>query len=200
MAVGPPREHSGHPARRAPPRRAGPDGLGAARPSLRNWRDSFVAALATARQSGHGAEIAGEGPLLEPDAALGSPAIPNGTYRCLVIKVGAKSQGSLDYVSYAPFICTVAPERELQRLTKISGSQRYVGLIFAGDAVRKVFLGTLVLGDEQQALQYGQDDTRDIAGYVERIGPSRWRLLMPQPHFESQFDVLELIPTPEYRR
>ncbi len=38
--------------------------------------------------------------------------------------------------------------------TKLSGSQRYVGLIFPGDAIRKIFLGTLVLGDENRAMQY----------------------------------------------
>jgi hypothetical protein len=51
-----------------------------------------------------------------------------------------------------------------------------------------------VLGDETRALQYGQDETRDVAGYVERIGPNRWRLIMPKPHFESQLDVMELVP------
>ena len=49
--------------------------------------------------------------------------------------------------------------------------------------MRQVFLGTLVLSDERRALQYGQDETRDVAGFVERIGPNRWRLVMPQPAF-----------------
>ena len=87
------------------------------------------------------------------------------------------------------------PEQNLHRLAKLGGSQRYVGLIFPDDAVHQVFLGTLVLGDERRALQYGQDELRDIAGYIERIGPNRWRLIMPRPHFESQLDVLELVPT-----
>jgi hypothetical protein len=82
----------------------------------------------------------------------------------------------------------------LQRLAKLTGVQRYVGLVFPGDAIRNVFLGTLVLADENRALQYGQDQRRDVAGYVERIGPNRWRLVMPQPHFESRLDVLELVP------
>ena len=60
--------------------------------------------------------------------------------------------------------------------------------------MRSVFLGALVLGDEDRALQYSQDQSRDIAGFVERIGPDRWRLLMPKPHFESQLDVMELVP------
>ena len=164
------------------------------RERLREWRSTFVAALDAGRRAGHLAQIAREGALLNPDAALGGGPIPNGSYRCRVIKLGAKSEGMLDYVSYPPFTCRVTAERDLQRLSKISGSQRYVGLVFPGDAVRQVFLGTVVLGDERQALQYGQDRTRDVAGYVERIGPARWRLIMPKPHFESQLDVMELVP------
>ena len=49
-------------------------------------------------------------------------------------------------------------------------------------------------GDEARAFQYGRDTQRDIAGFVERIGPNRWRLIMPRPHFESQMDVMELVP------
>jgi hypothetical protein len=57
-----------------------------------------------------------------------------------------------------------------------------------------------VLGDENRALQYGQDEQRDVAGYLERIGPARWRLVMPKPHFESQLDVIELVPLPQEAR
>jgi hypothetical protein len=160
---------------------------------LRQWRATFIAALAAARAAGHGAEIAREGALLEPDAALGGP-IPNGMYRCRVIKLGAQGQGLLDYVAYPAFTCRIGADRDLQRLDKLNGSQRYVGLIFPNDAMRQLFLGALVLGDEQRALQYGQDDARNVAGYVERIGPNRWRLVMPRPHFESQLDVMELVP------
>jgi hypothetical protein len=161
---------------------------------LRDWRKSFEDALTAARAKGHAAEIAREGALLDPDAAQAGPTIPNGMYRCRVIKLGAKDPGNLDFVSYSGFSCRVRAERQLQRLAKLSGSQRYVGLIFPGDAIRNIFLGTLVLGDERRALQYGQDEQRDVAGYVERIGANRWRLLMPQPHFESKFDVVELVP------
>ena len=163
------------------------------RTRLREWRSTFVAALGAARRAGHSAEIAREGALLEPDATLGGP-IPNGDYRCRVTKLGAQSQGMLDYVAYPAFACRVSQERELQRLEKLSGSQRQIGLVFPNDAMRQVFLGALVLGDESRALQYGQDETRNVAGFVERIGPRRWRLIMPKPHFESQMDVMELVP------
>ena len=161
---------------------------------LRDWRKSFESGLAAARKSGHDSEIAREGALLDPDAAVAGPAIPNGMYRCRVIKLGAKDPGNLDYVAYGGYTCRVKQEHGLQRLGKLSGPQRYVGLIFPGDAIRNVFLGTLVLADERRALQYGQDEQRDVAGYVERIGPNRWRLVMPAPHFESQIDVMELVP------
>lgn len=164
------------------------------RDRLRGWRTSFTQALAMARQSGHSAEIAGEGPLLNPDAALGGGPIPNGMYRCRVIKIGAKAEGLLDYVAYPGFACRIRPEQGVQGLAKLSGSQRYIGLIYPGDELRQVFLGTLALGDEQRAAQYGVDKERDIVGYVERIGPRRWRLLMPEPAFESRIDVLELVP------
>src|SRR3569832_1582932 len=55
---------------------------------LRDWRTAFTAGLDAARKSGHAAEIAREGALLDPDAALTAPAIPNGFYRCRVIKLG----------------------------------------------------------------------------------------------------------------
>lgn len=162
------------------------------RARLRDWRDAFGDGLDAARKAGHGAEIAREGALLEPDAALGGP-IPNGDYACRITKLGAKGTGLLDYVAYPAFRCRVTPDRDLQRLAKTGGSQRVVGLIFPGDAMRQVLLGTLVLGDERRALQYGQDATRDVAGYIERIGPSRWRLIMPRPNFESRLDVMELV-------
>jgi hypothetical protein len=164
------------------------------RERLRDWRATFVDALEAARKAGHSAEIEREGALLNPDAAIGGGPIPNGMYNCRVIKLGAKASGNLDFVAYPAFTCRVKEDRSLQRLNKFSGSQRYVGLVFPGDAMRQVFLGTLVLGDERRALQYGQDEARDIAGYVERIGPQRWRLVMPKPHFESRLDVMELTP------
>ena len=164
------------------------------RERLREWREAFVDAVAAARTGGHAADIAREGALLEPDSALGGGPVPNGLYRCRMIKVGAKSQGLLNYSAYPAFACRVSAGEGVQNFAKLTGSQRHVGVIFPGDMMRQVFLGTLALGDEQGAMQYGQDETRNLAGFVERIGPRRWRLILPRPHFESQLDVLELVP------
>jgi len=164
------------------------------RERLREWRTAFIAALTKSRAAGHGPAIEREGILLNPDAALGGGAIPNGPYKCRVIKLGAKSEGMLDYVAYPAFDCRVRQEKDLHGFAKLTGSQRHIGLIFPGDALRQVLLGTLVLGDESRAMQYGRDPDRDIAGYIERIGPNRWRLILPYPKFESLTDVLELTP------
>lgn len=162
------------------------------RARLRDWRTAFARALEQARTGGHAADIAREGLLLSPDAALGGP-IPNGTYRCRVIKVGAKSEGLLNYIAYPAFRCRIE-QGKAQRFTKLSGSQRQVGLIYPADQLRQVFLGTMVLGDETQAYRYGTDPERDLAGWVERIGERRWRIIFPYPHYESTLDVVELIP------
>ena len=162
------------------------------RARLRDWRTAFTRALEQARAGGHSADVEREGILLNPDAALGGP-IPNGDYRCRVVKVGAKSEGLLNYIAYPAFRCRIE-QGKAQRFTKLTGSQRHVGLIYPSDQLRSVFLGTLVLGDEAGAYRYGVDPERDVAGWVERIGDLRWRIVLPYPHYESTLDLIELIP------
>lgn len=160
---------------------------------LRDWRQTFLDALAQVRASHPGA-VAREGALLDPDSALASPPIPNGLYRCRIIKLGAKPQATRTYANERPSTCEIRQQGQLQMFAKLAGPQREIGSIFPSDGLRQVFLGTLVLGDEIRSLHYGTDEQRDLAGYVERVGLNRWRLLLPAPHFESRFDVIELVP------
>jgi len=162
------------------------------RQRLRDWRKAFTTALQQARAT-NATDVDREGKLLDPDAATGGVPIPGGNYRCRVVKVGAKTQGMLNYVAYPAFRCRI-DAGQVQRFTKLTGSQRQVGLIYPADSLRQVFLGTLVLGDETVAYQYGRDDDRDLAAWVERIGDRRWRMVFPYPHYESTLDVIELIP------
>lgn len=164
------------------------------RKRLRDWRDAFTSGLAQARAAGHGPAILREGALLQPDAALGG-GIPAGEYRCRIIKLGARGPGMLPFVAYPAFTCRVgASAGGVQSFAKLSGSQRQLGIIRPHDQLRGLFTGTLVLGDEQRALPYGADPDRDLAGWVERVGEQRWRLLLPHPRFESLMDVVELVP------
>lgn len=162
------------------------------RQRLRDWRTAFTTALDQARTT-NAADVERDGKLLDPDAAIGGVPIPNGDYRCRTIKLGAKSAGLLNYVSYPAFRCRIE-HGKAQRFTKLTGSQRPVGLIYPADALRQVFLGSMVLGDETTAYRYGRDQDRDVAGWVERIGERRWRMVLPYPHYESTLDVIELVP------
>ena len=160
---------------------------------LRGWRGDFTRALQKARAAGHGTTIEGEGRLLDPDAAIPG-AIPNGNYRCRIIKLGGQGGGLLDYIAYPDFACRVSQDGAVQYFAKLGGSQRPMGRVYRADAMRSVFLGTLLLGDETRPMRYGSDPERSLAGWVERIEPGRWRIVLPAPHFESMTDVIELVP------
>lgn len=161
---------------------------------LRDWREAFTRALEKARTSGNGESIAREGALLVPDAALAGLQLRAGAYRCRVIKIGSKGKLMGDYVVYPPTPCAITDEREVMGFAKSGGTQRPVGLVFPADGNRMIFLGTMVLGDERRALEYGRDSARDMAGALERVGERKWRLILPYPRFESMMDVIELIP------
>ena len=165
------------------------------RARLAGWRSSLVAGLAEGRAAGHGAEIDREGILLAPDLPPRVAPLPNGPYRCRTIKLGHRSAaGGLDYIVYPPFECRVGQERDVQGFAKTGGSQRPIGLVFPDSPTRQLFLGTLTLGDERAAMLYGHDAERDLAAWVEPLGDGRWRMVFPDPAFESRADVIELVP------
>ena len=163
---------------------------------IANWRSTFIAAIADARAAGHSAEMDALGVLADPDAAIEYAPPPPGEYRCRIIKIGAPTAGSLHYVDYPYFACRIRIEQDLLGFAKLTGSQRPVGLLFPDDRLRAIFLGTLVLGDEERAMRYGADPDRDMAGLLQRIEADRYRLLLPQPRYESMIDVIELVPAP----
>ena len=163
------------------------------RDRLRNWRKAWTEALPKARTADASAIAAG-GALFEPDQAMGNAMPPAGDYKCRTFKPGAQRPGRRDFTAYPWFACRVDRASDMPTLVKVDGSQRPMGRLYAETDARVVFLGTLELGDEKLPLDYGLDAKRDIAGYVERIGTARWRLVLPWPAFESQLDVIELVP------
>lgn len=187
--------HAGPPAAALPV--AAPDWRARATPAdrqrLRDWRKAWTAALPQA-QAADGGAMAKEGALFAPDLALSAPMPPAGAYRCRVFKLGAKGTGMAGFTAYPAFDCRVAAEGGGLYFEKLTGSQRPTGHVYADAGQRAVFLGTMVLGDERGARRYGADMQRDMAGWVERIGPKRWRVVFPYPRFESVLDVVELVP------
>lgn len=163
------------------------------RARVRDWYGTWTAALADARAKGFAAQIGAEGALLDPQAALMNPELPMGAFRCRTVKIGAQGAGP-GFIAYDWFDCQVGDESGYVSMVKTRGSQRLNGRLFPDDRQRLIFLGTLVLGDETMALDYGSDQLRDMAGIVERIGDRRWRIVLPRPAFESLLDVIELVP------
>jgi hypothetical protein len=151
-------------------------------------------ALADAKKSSPG-DVAKEGKLLLPRAALARPAPTPGSYNCRLIKLGKATAKARAFESFKPFFCYVEIEGDLLTIVKQTGSQRPAGRLWEDDDPdRLIFLGSLALGDEDQPLAYGDDPKRDMAGVIERIGPFKWRLVIPWPQSTSKLDVFELTP------
>ncbi|MEG3165729.1 DUF4893 domain-containing protein [Sphingomonas sp. PB2P19] len=158
---------------------------------LRGWRGAWINALSHADPK----EIAREPALFDPDHSIAGAMPPAGAYRCRTFKLGARNGIGPSFTAYGWFPCRI--DRNLRGelvFDKAGGSQRPVGRIYADTDTRSIFLGTLVLGDETRALDYGRDAGRDMAGVIERIAPKRWRMVLPYPRFESVLDVVDLVP------
>ena len=141
------------------------------------------------------ADVRREGKLLLPRSALPRPDPTPGSYNCRLIKLGQATPRSKPYETFKPFFCYVEVEDDLLTIVKQTGSQRPAGRLWQDDdATRLVFLGSLALGDETVPVAYGDDPKRDMAGVLERIGPFRWRLVIPWPQSTSKLDVFELTP------
>jgi hypothetical protein len=155
---------------------------------------AWESAMADARRPAAG-EIRREGALLRGDAALPRPAPTPGSYNCRLIKIGKATSKSKAYESFKPFFCYVEVEDDLLTIVKQTGSQRPAGRLWEDDDPnRLIFLGSLALGGEDQPLAYGDNPKRDMAGVLQRIGPFKWRLVIPWPQSTSKLDVFELTP------
>ena len=163
------------------------------RTRLREWRTAWTGALAQVPAR----DIAAERDLFDPDRVLDTAMPPAGRYRCRTYKLGARDGAGLHYVAYGWFSCRIAPvagAADTLAFVKLGGSQRPAGTLYSGTATRGIFLGSMALGDERRSMRYGSDESRDMAGLVERIGDQRWRIVLPYPRFESLLDVIELEP------
>ena len=154
------------------------------RQRLRGWRPAWLQAQDEMRAKGK-ATTAGDA-LFDLDHALDRPSPPPGAYRCRFVKLG----GAAGLVERPWGDCRL----DAEGFAKLDGPQRPAGQFYPDSPGRAVFLGTLQFGDEARPLRYGRDDGRDMAGYVERIGDARWRIVLPHPQFESTLDLLELTP------
>jgi hypothetical protein len=154
--------------------------------------------LREARAGRFAAAIRDEGDLLRLDAALARPAPTPGSYYCRLVRLGRTASRSPAFERFKPFFCYVEVENDLLTIVKQTGSERPAGRLWEDDvATRLIFLGSLALGNEEQPKAYGEDPRRDMAGVVERIGPMRWRLVVPWPRSGAKLELFELTPVAE---
>ena len=155
------------------------------------WRDAL--AEANERRS---KEVKAEGDLLTPGSALARPQPTPGSYNCRMISLGRVANKPPAIEKFKPFFCYVlSDEAGVLTIVKQTGSRRPAGRLWDDDMpTRMIFLGSLALGDEKEPLAYGEDPSRDTAGVFERIGPFKWRLVIPWPKSGAKLEVFELTP------
>jgi hypothetical protein len=155
------------------------------------WTDG----LAAARADGFARRIAAEGVLLEPRAALPRPAPTPGAYLCRLVRLGAPNRSEPSFAAFRPFYCFVGVGADGRlSITKSEGSARPAGYLWDDERPdRMIFLGALASG-AGRVPAYGDDPARDVAGTFERIGPFRWRLVIPWPASGAAAEIFEMEP------
>lgn len=156
----------------------------------------WAEAIERAGRGGFARQMAREEALLDPFAALPRPSPTPGNYMCRLVRFGSGEPRTRAYTAYREHFCHIGTDGDLLSLTKQTGSDRPGGYLFDREgADHMIFLGSLALGDEAP-LAYGDDPDRDMAGRFERIGPFRFRLVVPYPRFGVLLEVMELTPAP----
>jgi hypothetical protein len=162
---------------------------------LANITGAWAAGLADARRADFISAVRDEGVLLKTDAGLARPAPTPGSYNCRLVRLGSTGKGKPAFEKFQPFFCYVEVEGNLLTIVKQTGSTRPAGRLWEDDDLRRlIFLGSLALGDKEAPLAYGENPKRDMAGIFERIGPFRWRLVIPWPQDGAKLNVFELTP------
>lgn len=187
-----------------------PPGLPSDGPVLRDWRglikpqdldryqrlsSAWELSLRQAREQKGSGNLQRLGDLIDPSAKLDFVTPPEGDYRCRTVKLGSQSgSDGLGYVIYGWFACRIEATPAGLKLIKQTGSQRPSGLLFPENDQQMVFLGSMSMVNEPPANSYGQKPERDMVAVLERVGETRWRLVIPWPHNESNLDLIELVP------
>lgn len=161
---------------------------------LVNLQENYEAATRTALLQGAPEDVA---VLREVMSGQRGPEDLAGTWRCRILKLGGLSPLTV-YRNFECRITQIGP-REWY-LEKLTGSQRTRGIIRDDDG----FLAYLGVGyvsggpaldypdlpAEHIAIEPGA--TRGVIGEVHQMAPDRARILLPQPMYESDFNILYL--------
>ena len=119
-----------------------------------------------------------------------------GQWQCNMTKIGGVTAG----VIYPPYRCEIRKEGEDYVFEKQTGSQLTQGTLHY-DGTRIVYLGTdYIRGTNPPAYDQlpSKADPTSVtqfypdAGILEVTGPAQARIILPEPHLESDLNVLTL--------
>ena len=133
-----------------------------------------------------------QGKLVDPAAALDSPALTPGSYRCRVLRLRQATRAASVLASPTGY-CHVDATDQGFAFVKQTGGDPAAGYLYP-DGKRYVFLGARQKKSGDNSLGYGTDPARDLVGVAERVGGFRWRLTVPGD--SGQVQIYELTPVP----
>ncbi|HWH17806.1 MAG TPA: DUF4893 domain-containing protein [Allosphingosinicella sp.] len=163
---------------------------------IQSLQVAWQRALDNAKKAGFRKQIAEEGKLLDPAAALPFPTPSPGSYMCRAVKLRPPAGGIRAFAAYKPFFCFVGADADRLFFTKQTGTERPSGYLWESENSKAlIFLGSMAVGADK-AIPYGGDRRRDLAGVLERIGPLRFRLVLPRDVVQGHVDIFELLPAP----
>jgi hypothetical protein len=156
--------------------------------------EAWTRALGLVRQPQGAGRVTAEGDLLRPDAAEPRAMLPPGSYRCRTFTFRPPARGRPALSIQGPHFCHVGVEGQLMSFTKQTGPQRPGGYLYEDGDTRSIFVGAVAAGRERVPPAYGTQPDRDVVGIVERVGPFRYRLVVPWPRNGAVLEVVELKP------
>lgn len=156
---------------------------------------TWASALASSRR--YQKQILSEGDLLVANAARSHPAPSPGSYRCRLIKLGAAIGSEPPFRIFPDFFCYIRGDVGSSLFfAKQTGTERPGGWLHPDGDRRLVLTGAKQRPGSDTQLTYGSEPARDLIGVVERVGPFRWRLVLPWRGTSTGLDVYELTPVP----
>lgn len=140
-----------------------------------------------------------EGDLLIPDSGRDHPTPPPGSYRCRLVKIGPGARRSDPPIrSFPDYFCYIRGEKDNElSFAKQTGTELPGGWLHKDGDRRLILTGARQRGPGDTSLAYGTEPARDVVGVIERVGPFRWRLVIPwRRDAGTGLDVYELTPVP----
>jgi hypothetical protein len=112
--------------------------------------------------------------------------------------MGGAGRGHRPFAISNPAFCYVGVDDDGKLwMDKQTGSRQKSGALFADDDPRRlIFVGERKHQGKRSPSKPTGQVAAHAAGVLERIGPMRYRLMIPRPEGKYKLELLELTPAP----